>query len=141
MLFLLGSFRVNIHRSFNVSMTHNFLDDLDVLFVFAKASTEGMAQVVCGKMPDQYGVAPFLIGPYRFVFDIGSTDTIYGSVDTVRRERITVSVLEDESGISINDRLIEPDYLLSFPFRFQSSPSMIALVSISLTNKALLFLV
>lgn len=26
MLFLLGSFRVNVHRGFNVGVTHNFLD-------------------------------------------------------------------------------------------------------------------
>ena len=78
---------------------------------------------MCGKMPDQYGVAPFLIGPYRFVFDIGGANTVYGSVDAMRRKRVSVSVLEDEAGISINDRLIKPDYFLSFPFRFQSSPN------------------
>ena len=76
---------------------------------------------MCGKMPDQYGIAPFLIGPYRFVFDIGSTDTIYGSVDTVRRKRITISVLENEASISINDTFVEPNYLLRLPLCFKSS--------------------
>ena len=76
---------------------------------------------MCGKMPDQYGVAPFLIGPYRFVFDIGGANTVYCSVGTVRRKRIAVSVLEDEAGISINDTFVEPNYLLRLPLCFMSS--------------------
>lgn len=80
-----------------------------------------MAQVMCGKMPDQYRISPFLISQHCFVFDIGGADTVYGPINTMGRKRIAVSVLEDKAGVSINDGFIKSDYLLCFSFRFQSS--------------------
>ena len=57
-----------------------------------------------------------MIGQHRFIFDVGGTNAVNSSVDTMRRERVAVAVLEDESSIPINNGFIEPDYLLCFPF-------------------------
>ena len=40
-----------------------------------------------------------MIGQHRFIFDVGGTNTVNSSVDTMRRERIAVAVLEDEASI------------------------------------------
>ena len=101
-------------------MTHDFLNDFNISLVLTKPRTESMTQIMSRKVTNQYRISPLLIGQHRFIFDVGGTNAVNSSVDTMRRERVAVAVLEDESSIPINNGLIEPDYLLCFPFCLQS---------------------
>ena len=75
-----------------------------------------MTQIMSRKVTNQYRISPLLIGQHRFIFDVGGTNAVNSSVDTMRRERIAVAVLENEASIPIDNGLIEPDYFLCFPF-------------------------
>lgn len=90
-------------------MAHDFLNDFDIPLVFTKPRTESMTQIMSRKVTNQYRISPLLIGQHRFIFDVGGTNTVNSSVDTMRRERIAVAVLEDEASIPVNNGLIEPD--------------------------------
>lgn len=87
-------------------MAHDFLNDFDIPLVFTKPRTESMTQIMSRKVTNQYRISPLLIGQHRFIFDVGGTNTVNSSVDTMRRERIAVAVLEDEASI-----LCDFDYL------------------------------
>lgn len=50
LFFLFGCFGINVHRSLDVFMPHNRLDNLQVGLFFAKPCTECVTQIVCRKV-------------------------------------------------------------------------------------------
>lgn len=81
LFFLFGCFGINVHRSLDVFMPHNRLDNLQVGLFFAKPCTECVTQIVCRKVWKQNRITVlFLWCPFfaRIVICNDSLDsTIY----------------------------------------------------------------
>ena len=42
-----------------------------------------MTQIMSRKVTNQYRISPLLIGQHRFIFDVGGTNAVNSSVDTM----------------------------------------------------------
>ena len=50
LLLLRSTFRIDVHGSLNIRMSHDRLDYLQIGFILAKPGTEGMSQMMTGEM-------------------------------------------------------------------------------------------
>ena len=64
---LLGYFRVNLHRSFNVRVSHKLLNQLNVCLDFTKTSTISMAQVMTRERRQQLRFTLFFFSEVKFM--------------------------------------------------------------------------
>lgn len=123
-LFLFGCLIVNVHRCFNVGMSHNFLDYFKVRFVLAEARTKSMSQIVYRKMWYQHWFTVLLFGLSCFFSIVCLIDPYDCSIDAMCIQRFTVAVREDEITVSIDHCFIKSYQRLSFPFLLQCFPDL-----------------
>ena len=102
-LLLLSCFGVDIHGRFDIGVSHDLLNDLDVAFVFAKACTESVAQVVNRKVADQQWFTTFLVSQYKLVLVVVSVDPFDCPIDIMGGKRISISILKNKSCVAVND--------------------------------------
>ena len=84
-LYFLCGFSVDVHGGFNVGVSHDLLNSLDIFLDFAIPGAECVTEIMGREVADQNGIAAISICLNGFVFDIGSTNAVNGAVDAVGR--------------------------------------------------------
>ena len=89
----LGSFRVNLHRSADVLVSHDVLNDLQVGLILTQPGAERVPEIMAGERR-QFPL--FLFGLFQLGFVVGHTDALDGAVDRLRILRLAEAVQEYE---------------------------------------------
>lgn len=93
---------INVHGGADVAMPHDFLNNLQVRFIFAKTSAKGMPQIMCRKMSDIPWHSIFPSGVLLLLQIIGGINVLDGLVDGDRIMHIPVAVGKHKSRIAVN---------------------------------------
>ena len=100
----LGGFRINLHRSADVLVSHDVLNDLQVGFIFAQPGAERVPEIMAGERRQQLRFPLFLFGLFQLGFVVCHADALDGAVDRLRVLRLAEAVQESKYEVT-NDYL------------------------------------
>lgn len=80
LFFLFGCFGINVHRSLDVFMPHNRLDNLQVGLFFAKPCTECVTQIVCRKVWKQNRITVLFLWCHFFARIVICNDSLDSTI-------------------------------------------------------------
>lgn len=80
LFFLFGCFGINVHRSLDVFMPHNRLDNLQVGLFFAKPCTECVTQIVCRKVWKQNRITVLFLWCHFFARIVICNDALDSTI-------------------------------------------------------------
>lgn len=106
----LGGFCVNLHRSADVPVSHDVLNDLQVGFIFAQPGAERVPEIMAGEGRQQLRLPFFLFGLFQLGFVVCHADALDGAVDRLRVLRLAEAVQEYEVRDSV-------DFVFAYQFQ------------------------
>ena len=115
-LLFLGRFCVHIPCGGDVRMTHDFLNDFQIGFVFAEAGAERMPEMMAAKVGQKNRVTIFCISLGCFFLIIVCTDCMNRAIDHSRQIDLAFPRTEHKSRIAINFIRGESNHLLILIF-------------------------
>ena len=119
LVFLFGCFGINVHRSLDVFMPHNRLDNLQVGLFFAKPCTECVTQIVCRKVWKQNRITVLFLWCHFFALIVICNDSLDSTIYRLRIGDIAETATKDKSCHSVNFNIVPARLFLLFPQHFK----------------------
>ena len=120
LLLLLRDLVVHVHRNTDVSVPHDFLDDLQVRFMLTQPSAERMPEIMDGEVWQQHRLTMLPLSQFSFLLVVVPHDANQSLVDVGGLADIPSCSHEDEAFISVNLSLAKPGLHLFKPLVQQS---------------------
>ena len=113
-------FRINIHRCFNICMTHNTLNHFQISFIFTKSGAKCVSDMMTRKMRNQYRASalPFCLN--NFFGIVGFVNSFDCTVDYAGFMDNSVFIAKDKPTHTINHLHIKTGFFLCFVFILDS---------------------
>ena len=118
-------FRIYVHRSLDVLVSHDGLDHFEIALHLAEPGRKGMPEMMAGKFRKQHWLAAFPCGIEALIGAIAVHNPLNRAVDTGRIRQGTEAVLKNKARVSIHFLLITSVRILLFPQDIQRIPNRI----------------